>query len=87
VLLDRPVTLDLYARLQDAVARVAPGPRCDIGVLGGAEPVYRYEALGGRLLFARDRDSYLELYSLTCRQYEAQMLDYERQFRYRTGAA
>ncbi len=79
-------TLELYDRLLEAVASVAPGPHCDVGVLG-AEPVYRFEALKGRLLFARDEESYREFFSLTCRQYEAQMHDYARQLRYRRGAA
>ena len=87
VLLGGRATFDLYVRLQDAVASIAPGPHCDIGVLDGAEPVYRYETLKGRLLLAKDPEAFLSFYSLACREYEAQMHDYARQLRYRTGAA
>ena len=63
------------------------GPvRCDLGFLNDAEPVYRFEALKGRLLFARDRDLLAEFHSLTCREYETQMIHYARQRRYRLEA-
>jgi predicted nucleotidyltransferase len=63
------------------------GPvRCDLGFLNGAEPVYRFEALKGRLLFARDRDALTGFFSLTCREYETQMIHYARQRRYRLEA-
>jgi hypothetical protein len=48
--------------------------------------VYRFEALKGRLLFARDRDFLAEFHSLTCREYETQMIHYARQRRYRLEA-
>jgi len=60
--------------------------RCDLGFLNDAEPVYRFEALKGRLLFARDRDFLAEFHSLTCREYETQMIHYARQRRYRLEA-
>lgn len=87
VYLDRPASLDLHARIVESVERLAPGPHCDVGVLNDAEPVYRFEALKGRLVLARDRHEYARFFSLACRQYEAQMADYRRQLRYRTGAA
>ena len=63
----------------------APGAYCDIGFLNHAEPVYRFEALRGRLLFTRNVETYLRFFSLTCREYESQLADYERQYRYRAG--
>ena len=59
------------------------GVRCDLGTLNGAEPVYRYEALKGKLLFVRDRERWLQFYSRTCRQYESQMFHYQKQLAYR----
>ena len=59
----------------------------DIGILNGAEPIYRFEALKGRLLFCRDEERYLDFFSLTCREYESQIADYERQRRYRLEGA
>ena len=64
-----------------------PGGNGEIGFLNDAEPVYRFEALKGRLLFTRDRNEYLSFFALTCREYESQLVDYERQYRYRMGAA
>ena len=70
-----------------AVCSECAGPvRCDLGFLNGAEPVYRFEALKGRLLFARDRERLAEFFSLTCREYETQMIHYARQRRYRLEA-
>ncbi len=77
-------SLALYetvGRLVDA--HVSPGIRADIGILNQAEPVYRFEALKGRLLFRRDEEQWLNFYSVTCRLYEHQMADYARQRRYR----
>ena len=78
---------DLYTRVEEVVARFASGAHCDAGLLKNAEPVYRYEALKGRLLFARDHEAYVRFFSLTCREYEWQLADYERQYRYRMEAA
>jgi len=74
---------DLYARVSRTVEEMLPGVRCDMGILNGTEPVYRFEALKGRLLFCRGRDRWLDFYSLTCREYESQMVHYERQRKYR----
>ena len=72
--------------VMDAVAQMLPTVECDVGVLNLAEPVYRFEALRGRLLFTRDQEAYLRFYSLTCREYEDQLADYGRQHRYRLEA-
>jgi len=76
-------TLELYEKVSKCVEAVAPGRQCDIGILNNAEPVYRFEALRGRLLFFRDQEKYLHFFSLTCREYESQVADYQRQQRYR----
>ena len=72
-----------YGKAMDVVRSVVPDVRCDIGVLNAAEPVYRFEALKGKLLFTRDEEFYTAFFSRTCREYESQMFDYERQRRYR----
>jgi len=71
-----------------AVIEGALGNRADadVGVLNRADPIYRFEALKGRLLFARDRELWLRFYSVTCREYEYQMHDYEKQRLYRRQA-
>jgi predicted nucleotidyltransferase len=76
-----------YGKAMDVVRRVVPDVRCDVGILNSAEPVYRFEALKGTLLFTRDEERYITFFSRTCREYESQMFDYERQRRYRREAA
>ena len=81
--IDGKPTLELYEEVSASVEAVAPGVQCDIGILNNAEPVYRFEALKGKLLFFRNQQQYLHFFSLTCREYESQMADYQRQKRYR----
>lgn len=52
-----------------------------------AEPVFRFEALKGRIVLQRDEETWLRFFSVTCREYEAQMFHYVRQRRYRLQAA
>jgi len=80
------VTLVLYGLIDEALAGLLPGVRIDTGILNRAEPVYRFESLKGTPLFIRDMDEYSRFFSLTCREYESQMFDYERQLRYRRQA-
>ncbi len=79
-------TFEIYTTVGRICEALAPDVRCDLGMLNHAEPVYRFEALEGRLLFARDQEQYLRFHSLTCREYESQLADYERQRRYRLSA-
>jgi predicted nucleotidyltransferase len=81
--LEGPATVEVLTRVIATVEDFAPGVRCDCGVLNKADCVYRFEALKGRMLFRRDEDKYAEFFSRTCREYEYQMADYERQRRYR----
>jgi len=77
---------DVYVSAAKAAESVAPGVRCDIGILNGAEPVFRFEVLKGQLLFCRDQEQWLRFYSLTCREYESRLFHYEKQHRYRLEA-
>jgi len=77
-------SLYLYDRVECLARRqVGQSIRVDIGILNQAEPVYRYEALKGKLLFCRDEEQWVNFYSVTCRLYEHQIADYERQRHYR----
>jgi predicted nucleotidyltransferase len=80
------VGLELYQRIYGIVGSVIPNFEPDIGILNNAEPVYRFETLKGRLLFSRDENKFLDFFSLTCREYENQLADYERQHKYRLEA-
>ena len=83
---NRPVSTQSLLGVMEAAACVVPGAECDVGVLNEADTVFCFEALRGRLLFTRDQELYLDFYSRTCREYESQMADYERQHRYRIEA-
>jgi predicted nucleotidyltransferase len=80
---DRP-DLRFYSEVQELCEKKIGNIRCDTAILNHAEPVYRFEALKGKLLFARDQETWLRFYSVTCRQYESQMFHYEKQLCYRT---
>ena len=77
---------ELYMRIYKICISTIRGCEPDIGILNNAEPIYRFEALKGKLLFSRDEDKFLDFFSLTCREYENQMADYERQRKYRIEA-
>jgi len=81
--LDGQASLDLYHRVTETIENVAQGVHCDVGILNNAEPVYRFEALKGTLLFCHNQEAYLRFYSLACREYETQVFHYEKQHRYR----
>ena len=81
--IDGKATLELYMNAADAVRQICPDAESDIGILNNAEPIYRFEALKGNLLFNKDMETYLDFFSLTCREYESQMADYQRQRHYR----
>ena len=78
-----PLSLQQRIAVTGSVSDLYQGVRCDLGILNRAEPVFRFESLKGRLLFARDEETWLRFYSTTCREYESQMVHYERQRRYR----
>ena len=77
------LSFDLYQWITQVVGRVVPGIDIDLGHFDRAEPVYRFEALKGRLLFTRNQERFFSAFSLACREYESQMRDYERQANYR----
>ena len=84
--IDGKLGIELYQQACDAIGSVIPQAEPDIGILNNAEPVYRFEALKGKLLFSNDMEKYLNFFSLTCREYESQIADYQRQHKYRTAA-
>ncbi|PKL42279.1 MAG: hypothetical protein CVV39_08950 [Planctomycetes bacterium HGW-Planctomycetes-1] len=79
-------SLELYQRIYGIVHFVAGNSEPDIGILNNAEPIYRFETLKGKLLSRRDKNKFLDFYSLACREYENQIANYERQHKYRLEA-
>jgi predicted nucleotidyltransferase len=84
--IDGKPTFEILRAAMDAVYEIGPQARPDVGILNNAEPVYRFEALKGKLLFSHDMAKYAEFFSLTCREYECQIADYQRQRQYRLEA-
>ena len=83
VLMARPPSfddqLDLLGRLQDALRL----DEVDLVVLNDASAVLRFEAVSGRRLFCRDLPALAEFQSLTAREYEDEMAQYEQAMRLR----
>ena len=83
IYLNQKSDLNSYTKIIDIVEKNVPGAQADIGILNNADPIYRFEALKGKMLFCKDKEKYTGFFSLTCRKYEDQMADYERQQKYR----
>jgi len=81
--LNKPADINFYNNINETVEKILPDVRADISILNNAEPVFCFEVLKGKLLFVNDQEKYLRFYSLTCRLYESQMIDYEKQHKYR----
>ncbi len=79
--LNKKNSLDVYNKIFIAVEKVVNCSDIDLGFLNSTDIVYRFEALKGKLLFARDIEQYQSYFSLTCRLYENQMYRYEYQNR------
>ncbi len=79
---DKP-SADMLAEIvglcQDAIKYDA----IDLVVLNDADPILAFEALSGSLLVCNNEEAYLRFFSLTCRQYEDEMLRIERSRSYR----
>jgi predicted nucleotidyltransferase len=71
--------IDLLGRLQDALRLY----EVDLVVLNDANAILRFEAVSGKRLFIRDLSAAAEFVSLTAREYEDEMAQYERALRQR----
>ena len=83
IYLNQKSDLDSYTKIIDIVEKNIPCAQADIGILNNADSIYRFEALKGKMLFCKDKEKYAGFFSLTCREYEDQIADYERQQKYR----
>ena len=71
--------LDLLGRLQDALGL----DEVDLVILNEAHVILRFEAVSGRRLFVRNLPALAEFVSLTAREYEDEMVQYQRAMRWR----
>ncbi len=69
--------LDLLIRLQDTLGF----EDIDLVILNDANPILRFEAISGRLLFCRDVGRRVEFVSLSAREYEDAMAFWQRSLR------
>jgi hypothetical protein len=83
VFLDSKESLDFYKKIYPLLEEFSEGRDIDVGILNDADPVYRFEAIKGRRLLCRDKSRFADFFSNTCREYEYQMADYQRQKKYR----
>lgn len=78
VLLNKPLSfdaqLDLLATLQSALQF----ERIDLVILNDANAMLRFEAISGRRLFCRDVEKTAEFASLTAREYEDELAQWQR---------
>jgi len=75
---------DVYLKICNICEPILPGVRIDVGFLNKCEdPVYKFEVISGSLLFTKNKEIWLRFYSNTAREYEHQMVHYEKQRRYR----
>ncbi len=81
VLMEQPPTFEaqlaLLGRLQAALRLDA----IDLVILNEANPILRFEAVSGRPLFNRDPEAVAGFVSLTAREYEDEMAQWERAMR------
>ena len=66
--------LELMGQLQAVLQFEA----VDLIMLNQANPILRFEAVSGRLLFCRDRQAMAGFVSLTAREYEDEMAQWQR---------
>jgi hypothetical protein len=57
----------------------------DLVILNEANPILRFEAISGRPLFCRDLDQRAEFASLTAREYEDEMAQWQKSLAYRVS--
>jgi len=82
---ERP-TPDMLAEIVGLCQGALQYDNIDIVVLNISDPILAFEALSGRRLSCRNEEAYLSFFSLTCRQYEDEMLSIERSRSYRRAA-
>jgi predicted nucleotidyltransferase len=70
--------LGLLGRLQDAFQL----DEVDLVILNDANPILRFEAVSGRQLFNRDPEEVAGFVSLTAREYEDEMAQWEHAMRH-----
>jgi predicted nucleotidyltransferase len=79
---DKP-SADMLAEIVGLCQDAIQYDNIDLVVLNDSDPILSFEALSGKLLVCNNEETYLSFFSLTCRQYEDEMLRIERSISYR----
>lgn len=83
VLTKRSLTFDAQMALLGRLQAALQLDEVDLVLLNDANPMLRFEAVSGRRLFVRDPEAMAGFVSLTAREYEDEMAQWERAIRMR----
>lgn len=83
VLTKRSLTFDAQLALLGRLQAALQLDEVDLVLLNDANPMLRFEAVSGRRLFVRDPEAMAGFVSLTAREYEDEMAQWERAIRMR----
>ena len=83
ILFESPPSLDELAELRSDLQQALRFDEIDLVALNRANPLLRFEALSGRLIFCRDLVSRADFASLTAREYEDEMAQLRLALSYR----
>jgi predicted nucleotidyltransferase len=75
---ERPFTLDERLQILDQLQAQLQFDDIDLIILNNANVILRFEAVSGRLLFCRDMQQMAAFVSLTAREYEDEMAQWQR---------
>jgi predicted nucleotidyltransferase len=78
VLFDRMPSLDELADLRAAIQDALDFDEIDLVVLNEASPILRFEAVSGAPVYTSDVEARAEFVSLTAREYEDEMAQWQR---------
>lgn len=78
VLFVRHPSLDALADLRSDLQKVLNYDDIDLVVLNGASPILRFEAVSGRAIYTADLEARATFVSLTAREYEDEMAQYQK---------
>lgn len=85
VLFYRAPSLDELATLREAVQSVLVFDDVDLVVLNNASPILRFEAISGRSVYTADPEARATFDSLTAREYEDEMAQWQRALQLNTS--
>ncbi len=77
ILVEMPMSFDGQLNLLGQLQSALQFEKIDLVILNEANPMLRFEAVSGRRLFCRDASAMAEFVSLTAREYEDEMAQWQ----------